>query len=62
MLQHLSDDRWADVRRIRLKTVDARSFEATFTVRTEGLTLRVLLPTRTARPCYNAGVSEIFRS
>lgn len=62
ILQRLSDGRYVDVRRAKLRALDARRFTATFALGTRGLTMRVLVPTRTARPCYNAGASGTFTS
>jgi hypothetical protein len=62
VLQRLSDGRFVDVRRRKLRAVDARTFSASFALTTRGLTMRVLLPTKSARPCYNAGVSNVFES
>ena len=67
-LQRLAGGRWVRVRQARLRRIPAServqpyTFGATFVVRTRGLTLRVLAPVRTTRPCYDAGVSETFRS
>ena len=62
ILQRLSDGRYVDVRSAVLRLVDARTFTTTFAVPTRGLTLRVLAPTKTTRPCYNAGASAVFQS
>jgi hypothetical protein len=65
-LQRLSRGQWVRVRRARL--VETRStvsevFHGTvFNVPTRGLTLRVLLPTQSAAPCYLAGASQQWRS
>jgi hypothetical protein len=62
VLQRLSDGRFVDVRRRKLRAVDARTFTTSFPLATRGLTMRVLLPTKSARPCYNAGASNVFTS
>ena len=61
-VQRLTENGWVTIRTLRLRTENVRRFEARFTVATPGLTLRVLAPTPTARPCYNAGASDIVRS
>jgi hypothetical protein len=60
-------DEWVRVRRARLGRVRAPftgpdMFEARFSVRTRGLTLRLLVPPQTGAPCFSAGVSEQFRT
>ena len=62
VLQRLSGGEWVRSATARLRTVDARTFRATFVVRTRGLTLRALVPQETARPCFNAGASANFTS
>ncbi len=62
VLQRLAEQRYVNVRTLRLRAVDARTFVATFNVPTPGLTLRVLAPTKTVRPCYNGGVSNTTQS
>jgi hypothetical protein len=60
-------DQWVRVRRARLTRATApfnRSdmFQARFTVRARGLTMRVFVPAQTGAPCFSAGVSESFTS
>lgn len=60
-------DQWVRVRRARLRRATApfnRSdmFQARFTVRARGLTMRVFVPSQTAAPCFSAGVSETLTS
>lgn len=60
-------DRWVRVRRARLARATrpfnvADMFQARFTVRARGLTMRVLVPPQTAAPCFSAGVSATFTS
>lgn len=60
-------DRWLRVRRARLVRATRPFtrpdlFQARFTVRTRGLTMRVFVPQQTAAPCFSAGVSQPFRS
>jgi hypothetical protein len=63
VLQRLAPGGWVDVRTSTLKRgPDLRTFVTTFVVRTRGLTLRVLAPHATVRPCFRAGASAIFRS
>jgi hypothetical protein len=65
-LQRLASGAWTRVRSARLTAGkgDAylRSFSATFTVTTRGLTLRVLVPAKSAAPCYAAAVTKTFSS
>lgn len=55
---------WIRVRRARLGADPKRyrTFTATFAVRTRGLTLRVVVPARTAAPCYTAHDTGPFTS
>jgi hypothetical protein len=61
-LQRLSRGQWVLVRRARLVGKDDFRHEAVFSVPTRGLTLRVLLPARSAAPCFEAGASQQWRS
>lgn len=62
-LQRLGRAGWVRVQRARLRRGDSlRLFETTFVIRQRGLTMRVLAPEPTARPCYRAGTSTIFTS
>jgi hypothetical protein len=56
-LQRLVGGQWRRVRSARLAPF-RRDFAATFTVRRRGLTLRVLVPARSASPCYAATASD----
>lgn len=60
VLQRLAAGQWITVRTARLGSPPA--YSATFTVPTQGLTLRVLLSAKSALPCFSAGVSKTFRS
>jgi hypothetical protein len=62
LVQRLNEGKYVRLRPLRLTAVDARTFAATFRIPTAGLTLRVLAPTKTTRPCYNAGASNAFHS
>jgi hypothetical protein len=62
LLQRLVDGRYLDVRPLRLRLIDARTFRVNFTVTGTGQTMRVLLPTTSARPCYNASASNVFQT
>jgi hypothetical protein len=58
-----SDERWVRVREARLRQSSIYGqYQATFAVPTRGLTLRVLVPQTTARPCYDAAASASWRS
>jgi hypothetical protein len=61
-LQRLGPAGWVRVRRARLRRAVFASYSTTFFIPTRGLTMRVLVPDRTARPCFRASTSEIFRS
>jgi hypothetical protein len=63
-LQRLASGRWTRVRRIRLNTVPRAfgSFSATFVVRKRGLTLRIVVPERSAAPCFTTTLSQTFVS
>jgi hypothetical protein len=56
-LQRLVGAQWRRFRSARLARVGP-DFAATFTVRRRGLALRVLVPARSASPCYAATASE----
>lgn len=58
VLQRLVGGRWT---RVRSTTLNKR-FSADFTVTVKGLTLRVLVPAKSAAPCYAAGATKTFRS
>jgi hypothetical protein len=60
-LQRLVSGQWRRVRSARLARVRG-GFGAIFTVRRRGLTLRVLVPVRSAAPCFSATASEPFVS
>lgn len=65
VLQRATGSGWVTFRTGRLRLVPAtrgREYSATFVVRTNGMTLRALVPLKTARPCYNPGASENFRT
>jgi hypothetical protein len=62
-----STDQWVRVRQARLRRGTrpfntADMFQARFTVRTRGLTMRSFVPARSAAPCFSAGASEPFTS
>jgi hypothetical protein len=62
--QPAGTERWIRVRRARLVADPKRyrTFTATFAVRTRGLTLRIIVPARTAAPCYTASDTGAFTS
>jgi hypothetical protein len=62
VLQRLADSGWVPVRRARLRREEFGNFSTIFKIPTRGLTMRILAPTKTARPCFRAGVSEVFQS
>jgi hypothetical protein len=53
--------RWVLVRRAQLRATFT-AYEAVFQVPTRGLTLRVLVPARTASPCFTANSTAPWRS
>jgi hypothetical protein len=60
-------DEWVRVRRARLGRVrppftGPDLFEARFSVRARGLTMRLFVPPQTGAPCFSAGVSEPFKT
>ena len=60
-------DAWVRVRRARLgrgtfERYVGQQFKTRFSVRTRGLTLRVLVPPETGAPCFSVGVSQTWRS
>jgi hypothetical protein len=56
-------DAWVRVRRARLvRAVRYGEFRTRFAVPTRGLTLRVLVPTETGAPCFQASASQTWRS
>jgi hypothetical protein len=65
-LQQLVVGRWTHVRRARLtasaQADSSTSYTATFTIRTRGLRLRVLVPKKTAAPCHLPAASRTFVS
>jgi hypothetical protein len=61
-LQRLAPSGWVRVRRAKLHREEFGNFTAIFKVPTRNLTLRVLAPSKTARPCFAPGASEVFRS
>jgi hypothetical protein len=60
-LQRLVGGRWRRLRSARLAPFRG-DFAATFTVRRRGLSLRALVPARSAGPCYSASASQTFTS
>jgi hypothetical protein len=60
-LQRHEDGQWIQVQRARLAG-SGTYFSTTFSVRTPGLTLRVLVPAQSAGPCYVATASETWVS
>lgn len=63
-LQRLAAGRWTRVRRARLDADRGAfgSFSATFMVRTRGLTLRIVVPEKSAAPCFAKTLSQTFVS
>jgi hypothetical protein len=65
-LQRLAGGRWTHVRRARLSSYGSAGFgggfEASFTVRKRGLTLRFLVPEETTAPCHLPAASRPFVS
>jgi hypothetical protein len=65
-LQRLAGGRWTHVRRARLSSYGSAGFgggfEASFRVRKRGLTLRFLVPEKTAAPCHLPAASRSFVS
>jgi hypothetical protein len=61
-VQRLSSGRWTLFRRVLLQPGggSGTAFVAEFTVRQRGLRLRVLVPAKTARPCYGPAVTQAF--
>ena len=60
VLQRQVSGRWTRIQSARL-AVDPKAYAtyfATFTVRTHGWTLRALVPTKSAVPCFTASASE----
>ena len=62
VLQRLADSGWVTVRRGKLRREEFSNFSTVFKIPTRGLTMRILAPAKTARPCFHAGVSEVFQS
>lgn len=62
VLQRLADSGWVTVRRGKLRREEFSNFSTIFKIPTRGLTMRILAPTKTAKPCFRAGVSEVFQS
>jgi hypothetical protein len=61
-LERFTAGGWVLVRTAKLRSERFGIAEARFRIRTRGLQLRVVLPEASAKPCYAAGASEIFRS
>jgi hypothetical protein len=64
-LQRQAAGGWTRVRRTRFTTDResfGKSFSATFAVPTRGLTLRILVPKKSAAPCYAAAVTKTWVS
>ena len=67
-LQRLALGQWKRLRTAKLKVWPAKSgsfgkyWAATFTVPTQGLTLRAFVPAKTGLPCSTAGASKSLRS
>lgn len=64
VLQRLVGGVWTRVAAARLR-VDPREYSrysATFTVRARGWTLRAVVPTKNARPCFRQSTTERWRS
>jgi hypothetical protein len=67
VLQRLRAGRWVEVQRKRLVhkpsyTKGAFNHEAVFAIPQRGWTVRALLPTKSALPCYRASVTEQWRT
>jgi hypothetical protein len=60
-LQRLVGGQWRRLRSARLAPFRG-DFAATFTVRRRGLSLRAVVPARSAAPCYSATASATFTS
>ncbi len=60
VLQRLVAGRWTRIHSARLVPDPTRyaTYAATFTVRTHGWTLRALVPTKSAAPCFTVSASE----
>jgi hypothetical protein len=63
-LQRLAAGSWRRVRRSRLARDAALlgSFSATFVVRTRGLRMRIVVPKKSAAPCFKSTISQTFFS
>lgn len=63
-LQRLAAGSWTRVRRVRLAADRGAlaSFSATFAVRTRGLRMRVVVPEKSAAPCFTTTLSQTFVS
>jgi hypothetical protein len=61
-LQRKVGDRWVLVRRTRLARIAPFRFSAQFVVWVRGMTLRVVVPEASVRPCYARAVSRTLRS
>jgi hypothetical protein len=63
-VQRLAAGSWTRVRRVRLDADRGalRSFSATFAVRKRGLRMRVVVPNKTAAPCFATTLSQTFVS
>jgi hypothetical protein len=63
-LQRLAAGRWKRVRRTRLTAERGEfgTFLATFTVRRHGLRMRIVVPEKSAAPCFAPALSQTFVS
>jgi hypothetical protein len=63
-LPRLAAGRWTRVQRARLEPGggSGTSFRASFTVRRKGLTLRIVVPRKSAAPCYEPAATRTFVS
>jgi hypothetical protein len=61
-LQRKVGDRWLLVRRTRLARIAPFRFGGQFVVWVRGMTVRVVLPEASVRPCYARAVSRTLRS
>jgi hypothetical protein len=63
-LQRLAEGSWKRVRRFPLRSDAALlgNFSATFGVRTRGLRMRVVVPRKSAAPCFKPTISQTFFS
>jgi hypothetical protein len=64
ILQRLVNDSWTRVGAAKL-TIDPKqysSYAVSFTIPARGWTLRAVVPTKNARPCFNQSTTERFKS